>query len=346
MAASKITEIRLSQYIRNGGPSPDCFEICQAKADTSPLEHGEVRYRVLSFGLNSGMANRMGAGDSASASMMEIGEVPKCEAVVKITETASDDFQTDCRALYRWAPWRSAGKVSADDLLPIPDAEQDLDPEVHLTILGHVGFTAYVGLITIGHLKPDDSVFISAGAGGVGSSAVQIAKALGATVIACAGSDEKVDLLRDLGADVALNYKTEPLEDQLKSCGQPFNVYFDLVGGKPLQAAIETIDCHGRIIICGTASQYSSSASNTGIPNYPRMIYKELTMRGFASPQHEDALPEFNRTVGGWLREGKVRPVATMRDGMDAMPKAFADMIGGANLGRMLVRVSEGNAPA
>ena len=337
MNDATTTEVRLSHYIDQDGLRPDCFSVHRVEADETPLQAGQVRYRVLAFGLNSGMANRMGAGDSASGNTMEIGEVPRSEAVLKVVESASDDYPKGRLALCRWAPWRSAGKIDADRLLPIAEDDQGLDPSAHLTILGHVGFTAYVGLVTVGRIASDDTVFVSAGAGGVGSCAVQIAKALGARVIACAGSPEKADLLRDLGADVALNYKAHPLGEQLRDCGLPFNVYFDLVGGKPLQAAIDAIAQNGRVVICGTASQYASSKTNTGIPNYPRMIYKELTMRGFASPLHEDVLPEFTDRVGDWLRAGRVRPVATTREGMEQLPQAFSDMIGGENRGRMLV---------
>lgn len=346
MTDRPTTEVRLRSYVDADGPRPECFSVHNVEADRSALKAGQVRYRVLAFGLNSGMANRMGAGAPASGGTMEIGEVPKSEAILEVIESHSDGFAVGDRALRRWAPWRNAGIAATDDLLPIAPADQNLDGKTHLTILGHVGFTAYVGLVTIGGLGPGDTVFISAGAGGVGNSAIQIAKALGARVIASAGSDMKVDLMRDLGADVALNYKAAPLEAQINDCGMPFNTYFDLAGGEALRAAIETIQQNGRIIICGRASQYSGSAADAGIPNYTRMIYKELVMKGFASPLHEDVLPEFTERAGNWLRQGKLRPVATVRKGIDALPQAFADMINGENTGRMLVCVDPGGERA
>ena len=208
----------------------------------------------------------------------------------------------------------------------------------NLTILGHVGFTAYIGMIHIGDVRSDDVVFVSGAAGGVGSCAVQFAKALGATVIGVAGSAEKVALLTDvLGADRAVNRHDGPAVDLLRTAAPDgIDLYYDNVGGEQLEAALEVLNFGGRAIICGAVS----NGAGTGAPaNYRNLIHQELTMRGFTVTAHEDLRERFESEVGGWLRDDKVRSVHTVFDGIERVPEAFASLLTGGSFGRVIVSV-------
>jgi len=129
--------------------------------------------------------------------------------------------------------------------------------ETSLTVLGHTGFTAYTGMVHIGDVGHHDVVYVSAAAGGVGSCAVQFAKARGATVFGSAGSDEKVSLIVDvLGADGAVNRRDDSALELLQGLAPDgITLYDDNVGGEQLEAALEWLQVGGRVVACGAFSQ-------------------------------------------------------------------------------------------
>ncbi len=116
--------------------------------------------------------------------------------------------------------------------------------------------TSYHALIQRAVLTPDDTLLVLGAAGGVGSAAVDIAKAIGATVIAAASTDEKLDFCRSIGADATINYTTDSFRDRLKeiTAGQGVDVVFDPVGGELSEQALRSIAWAGRYLVIGFAS--------------------------------------------------------------------------------------------
>ncbi|KAJ1803436.1 hypothetical protein LPJ75_005883, partial [Coemansia sp. RSA 2598] len=141
----------------------------------------------------------------------------------------------------------------------------------HLGVLGMASFTAYVGLVTVGKPVAGETLLVSSAAGGVGKMVIQLAKARGMRVVATAGSDEKVEFVKSLGADVAFNYKTcgDYTEALKKHVPEGIDLYFDNVGGEFLEAAIANMKNFGRIVLCGMISQYGLA---------PEMRYGVKTM--------------------------------------------------------------------
>jgi NADPH-dependent curcumin reductase CurA len=142
-----------------------------------------------------------------------------------------------------------------------------------LGILGITGFTAYVGLLKIGQLREDvDTVFVSTAAGEVGSIACQIAKIKGCYVVgSTGGSKDKVEwLLNQAKVDYAFNYKklgagssednnNNSISSELKDAfPNGIDLYFDNVGGKHSESAIDNMNPFGRIVLCGATSQYNN----------------------------------------------------------------------------------------
>src|SRR5262249_9199979 len=126
--------------------------------------------------------------------------------------------------------------------------------------------TAYFGLAYRGALKKGETVLIHSAAGGVGLAAVQVARALGAgKIIGTGGSDEKLELVRESGADAALNYQTEDFVDVVKreTDGRGADVIYDPVGGEIGERSTKCIAFEGRLVIIGfTSGKFSSFASN------------------------------------------------------------------------------------
>lgn len=224
-----------------------------------------------------------------------------------------------------------------------------VDPEVaslsaYLGVLGMPGLTAFVGIRKIGEVKPSDTVFVSGAAGAVGSVAGQIAKISGATVVGSAGSQEKVESLFSKGFDFAFNYREFPVEDALREFApQGIDVYFDNVGGEHLRAAIANMANYGRIVMCGAISQYNLESPQPGPDNLMLVVRKRLTMRGFIVSDHYDLQDSFLAEASWWLKNGKLRYDETIREGLLNAPAAFIEMMRGANMGKMLVKVNDPN---
>jgi NADPH-dependent curcumin reductase CurA len=216
---------------------------------------------------------------------------------------------------------------------------QDRQPQWFLGALGPMGLTAYSGLAIVDGLDGGQVLWVSAGAGAVGSLVAQIARNVGHRVIATAGSQAKVDWLRDEVGVEAFSYRDESLRDGLgRLAPDGVDIYFDNVGGDHLEAALDAMRMHGRIALCGTVSDYESE------PRGPRNIFlataKHLALAGFRGSLHLDLLGEMQQRVGQWLGEGKLVQPESVYDGLESAPRAMADMLAGRTVGKTLVRLA------
>ena len=211
----------------------------------------------------------------------------------------------------------------------------------YLGTLGMPGEAAYYGLLKIGLPKKGDTVFVSSASGAVGAIVSQIAKIIGCRVVGSAGSDEKVSWLMDqVGIDVAFNYKKEDLDAQLKKgCPGGIDIYFDNVGGKHLEAAIANMNTFGRIVLCGSISQYNAPTPSSAPNNLGLAVGKRLTLKGFFVFDHRDELGNFYNDMEKWIDEGKIKWKETIVEGIENAPKAFIGLFKGENFGKMLVKV-------
>ncbi|MBC7666519.1 MAG: NADPH:quinone oxidoreductase family protein [Caulobacter sp.] len=141
--------------------------------------------------------------------------------------------------------------VKAMQVMPLPAGSPLRDAAAFAFTYG----TAHPALIDRAALQAGETVLVLGAAGGVGTAAIQIAKAAGATVIAAASTDAKCGLCRQIGADVAINYATMPLRDALKDAtkGKGVDVVFDPVGGSHAEPAFRAIAWRGRYLVIGFA---------------------------------------------------------------------------------------------
>ena len=219
----------------------------------------------------------------------------------------------------------------------------------YLGILGMTGLTAYVGLLNIAELNGNSdnnsTIFVSAASGAVGSIACQIAKIKGCRVVGSVGSQEKVKWLLDqAGIDYAFNYKEGGGENNIsselrKSCPDGIDIYFDNVGGKHLEAAIDNMKLFGRIVLCGMISQYNLSSFPAGPSNLFLAITNRLKLQGFIVRDHYNILNQFYVDMSKWISEGKIKWNETVFEGLENAPKAFLALFKGENTGKMLVKI-------
>ena len=270
---------------------------------------------------------------------VEIGEVVRCSGIGRVLESNSDKVAagTLVACLTGWQQYATAGD---DPMLTTPLAT-DADPLAELSVFGSAGMTAYVGLTEIGKVRSGETVVVSAAAGATGSTAVQIAKILGARVIGVAGSDEKCAwLVGDLGVDGAINYRTDDLRASLKEhCPKGVDVFFDNTGGPILDAVLGRIANGGRVVLCGAISSYNDHHKPPGPANYLNLISRRASMQGFISWDAWGRWAEITDQLRAWVRDGSLRYRIHTFDGLESAPDALNAMFTGENIGKIVVKL-------
>ncbi len=195
-------------------------------------------------------------------------------------------------------------KTDAARLLPIPDGMDFKSAAAFVLTYG----TSDHALRDRGSLRAGETLLVLGAAGGVGLAAIEIGKALGARLIACASSDEKLAVCREHGADATINYAAEDLRERIKSLtgGQGVDVIYDPVGGAYSEPAFRSIAWRGRMLVVGFAAGE--------IPKLPLnlALLKGASVVGvfwgdFARREPK-AFAGSIAQLGLWFREGKLRP--------------------------------------
>ena len=240
------------------------------------------------------------------------------------------------------ATWSEHYVIRGDALgLEKVDAAPGVPLQHYMGALGPVGLTAWVGLFEIGKARPGETVLVSAAAGATGSTVVQLAKAAGCRVIGLAGGAAKAQVVRDLGADVAIDYKAAPdLAAAIREAAPDgIDVYFDNVGGETLDAVLPLMRLHGRIAVCGMVSQYNDADHPHGNRNLWQLVVNRLTMRGFITYDHPEVLAEAQAMLDDLFASGKLKPLENVRDGLERLPEAFIELMSGRTTGKTLVLI-------
>ena len=316
---------------------PTATNFTSARVELEPLQDRQVLVRNLFMSVDPYMRGRMNAGKSY-VSPFEIGKVLEGGAVGEVIESRAKGFKVGDAVVSNFG-WREYFIASPKDLHPVSQEHQPLS--VYLGALGMTGMTAWAGLNLV-EVKAGDVIYISGAAGAVGNVAGQLAKLRGCKVIGSAGSMEKVTFLREeCGFDIAFDYKTGPVLEQLKvEAPDGIDVYFDNVGGEALEAALSMLRVHGRIIACGGISGYNEEKPRPGPSNLFNITTKRLTMRGMIVSDSLDRRGEFEKEVGGYLQSEKLKNKETVVEGLDQAEGAFIGLFSGNNIGKMVVKLA------
>jgi NADPH-dependent curcumin reductase CurA len=266
-----------------------------------------------------------------------LGEAMQGGAVGEVIESRADGLAVGDMVLHM-AGWRDEAVLPASHVQKLPPLA--VPPQAFLGQLGMPGMTAYFGLLTVAEARPGDVVFVSAAAGAVGSTVVQVAKARGMTVIGSAGGADKCAWVLSLGADHVIDYKApgSVVKKLIAAAPDGIDVYFDNVGGEHLDAALATGKLHARFAICGMIDIYNDGKP-TELRYLARLIGMRMKMTGLLVSDHIGRAAEFYQEMGGWLAAGKLKSEETVFDGLDAMPDAFLGLFSGGNTGKMLVKL-------
>jgi NADPH-dependent curcumin reductase CurA len=321
----------------DGRPVPANFAV-----DEQPVGEpgpGQVLVRNVYMSVDPAMRGRMDPTEKHYTTNFAVGGPLDGSAIGRVIASRADRVTAGDFVRHRLG-WRDYALVDAAAATVVDPALAPLP--YWLGVLGQTGFTAYAGLRRAGEIQPGDVVFVSAAAGAVGSTAGQLARLLGAArVIGSAGGADKARLLVDeLGFDAGIDYRAGLAEGLAAAAPDGIDLYFDNVGGDHLVAALYALRLHGRVALCGMISTMEDTSAAPGVQHLIQAVLKRLTLRGFIVRDHEDLRPEFEKQVANWLRTGELVAKQTVVDGLENAVGAFIGLLAGANVGKMLVRLS------
>ncbi|MBK7005048.1 MAG: NADPH:quinone oxidoreductase family protein [Burkholderiales bacterium] len=217
--------------------------------------------------------------------------------------------------------------------MPLPNGFPFVDAAAFIMIYA----TSHHALVDRAQLKAGETVLVLGAAGGVGTSAIQIAKAMGARVIAAASTDEKCALCKKIGADETINYATTNLRDALKELtgGKGPDVIYDPVGGDLAEPALRSIAWRGRYLVVGFAAG--------PIPALPfnLALLKGASIVGVFWGEFAKREPKANAAMmmqlAQWYGQGKIKPVIDRTMPMAELKAAFAHMGSRAVMGKLVM---------
>ncbi len=250
-----------------------------------------------------------------------------------------------------WSEYALMGEGVARPSYMIPRV---LDPacgriSLAIGVLGMLGLTAYAGMVLLGDPKAGETAVVSAASGGVGQIAGQLARLRGARVVGIAGRDEKCRfVVDDLGFDACVSHLSPTFADDLRAaCPAGVDVYFENVGGPVFDALLPLFNPGARMTICGLIAHYGEQAGADaraalmarGKPTFDErgVTVRDLFVGDFVADHHAAFLAE----MAPWVASGEVRYREDLRHGLEAVPRAFMEMLRGSNFGKTLVQVSE-----
>ena len=334
MTKMQAKEIRLKSRPQ-GEPTLDNFEL--ATTELRELNAGEVLVRNAFFSVDPYMRGRMNDAKSY-VPPFAIGKALDGAAIGQVVQSLNADFPVSAwvQSLCGWRDYfiAPASQLRKVDVTQAPAS-------AFLGVLGSTGLTAWAGLNDIAQIKEGETVFVSAGAGAVGSVACQLAKLRGCRVIASAGTASKIAFLKnEVKVDFAFNYRDADIPAQLQAAApEGLHVYFDNTEGPQLEAALGSMRNHGRIVLCGAIAGY-----NTPVPgprNLAVAIGKRLRLEGMIVVDHLHRMPQFLAEMVPALRAGKLLHRETIVNGLEQAPEAFVSLLrtGDSHIGKLVIRV-------
>jgi NADPH-dependent curcumin reductase len=295
---------------------------------------GEVLVRNLWLSLDPYMRGRMSDAKSYVKGV-DIGEAMVGQTVGEVVESRHPKLNVGDTVLTQlgWQLYGATREAMKIDTSRAPAS-------YYLGLLGMPGLTAYFGLKELGQPKAGETVVVSAASGAVGSVVGQLAKLWGARAVGIAGGREKCAYVREeLGFDACVDYKGGALRDDLKAaCPKGVDVYFDNVGGEILDLALTRMNLFGRIVVCGTISDYNSTDPYR-VRNWRAILVNRLRVQGMIVFDWKDRYGEALKALGGYFAEGKLSYRESVVPGLENAPRGLIDLLGGRNFGKQLVKL-------
>lgn len=302
---------------------------------------GEFLLRNLYLSLDPYMRMLMGGGWTFRGRPMNPGEVMVGRVLGEVVASNNPEFRPGEHIVGRLG-WQTYAVSDGSDLDFKVVPKDGIPLTAYLGACGSTGVTAWAGLKLIGDPKPGETVLVSAAAGSVGSTAGQIAKAMGCRAIGIAGGKEKCRIVTDeFGFDGCCDYKRGDLAAQIRTAAAAgIDVYFDNVGGEMLDTVLPQLNKHARVPVCGVLSQYNAAGEPYGVKNTRLIFDKSLRLQGFLLSDYRQQWDQARVELEELVAAGRLRYRETIAKGIENAPEAFIGMLHGRNIGKQLVQLT------
>lgn len=226
--------------------------------------------------------------------------------------------------------------VPAIQCLPIPEGLS----MVEAASLPETYFTVWSNVFDRGALKEGETFMVHGGTSGIGTTAIQMAKAFGATVITTSGSDEKAAFCTDLGADLSINYKTQDFAEEVKKFtgGKGVNVLLDMVAGDYMKRNFMVMAVEGRIVMIAVLRGPKIKANILPIM-LKRLTFTGSTLRARETVFKADIAQNLHAKIWPLIEQGKIKPVISKVFALKDAAKAHKFLESGKNMGKIVLKV-------
>ncbi|MFE6159697.1 NAD(P)H-quinone oxidoreductase [Streptomyces sp. NPDC056486] len=224
--------------------------------------------------------------------------------------------------------------VPVGQLMPVP---QGVDL-VTAAALPEVTSTVWSNVFMISHLRPGETFLVHGGSSGIGTMAIQLAKAVGATVAVTAGSKEKLDFCRELGADILINYREQDFVEEIKSAtdGAGADVILDNMGAKYLDRNVQTLATNGRLAIIGMQGGVKGELNIATLLN-KRAAVTATSLRGRPAAEKATIVAAVREHVWPLIAAGHVRPIVDQTVPMSDAAAAHRVLEESSHIGKVLL---------
>ncbi len=330
---------KINRQMVIAGIPTDRLHVSHYKMREAPMpepEAGQVLLRTLLISMDPVSRTRI----TGAPGGLQIGDVMPSSGLGQVAASKHPDFKEG--QVVECSPgWQEYSVQPAEGL----SAFARLGPLTHhLSVYGVSGLTGYFGMAEAGAPKAGETVLVSAAGGAVGHIAGQVAKIRGARVVGIVSSQEKAAWLTGtLGYDAAIDRRAGPLGAAIKqACPEGVDLYFDNVGGEALEITLTRMKDHGRIVICGYASQYDTQTPETATRGVPSvLLFKRLRMEGYVVMDYYARKQAARDQLAAWLKAGKLHVSIDLLDGLERAPEGFVGLFNGDNRGKRMIKVAD-----
>jgi len=325
--------MRAIEIASPGGP--DVLRVVQRPVPA--LRASEVLVRVAAAGVNRpDIMQRMGKYPPPPG----VTDIPGLELAGEIVDAGGVPSvavgQVVC-ALVAGGAYAGYCAVPVEQCLRVP-AGMSLG---HAAAIPETYFTVWTNLFERGRLREGETVLVHGGTSGIGTTAIQLARAFGATVIATAGSQEKCEACRAIGAEVAINYRDTDFVAAVRAAtnGQGVDVILDIIGGDYLPRNLECLRMDGRLVQIGLIGGSRASIDLRGILQR-RLTLTGSVLRPRSAAEKGGIARELERRVWPLLERGDVRPIVHGEFPLERAADAHRALESGSVIGKLVLRVS------
>ena len=202
--------------------------------------------------------------------------------------------------------------------------------------LMEVAATVWSNVFMMGKLQPGETLLVHGGGSGIGTMAIQLGKALDARVIVTVGSPEKAEFCRELGADVAIDYKQQDFAAEMKAAGVTADVVLDIIGAKYLDANVSVLSTAGRLVVIGLQGGVKAEL-NLGALMAKRAAVMATTLRARPSTEKAAIVRAMVAQVWPLITDGTVRPIIHATYPLEDVRQAHQVLEDSSHIGKVLL---------